>query len=93
MEEISDKSYKSSSVAQFSTVKGISVNDAIASAHLMGTMGNDRVLPRQVATGTYRGQQSVGSQALRINSSEGNITLNDGQFDRLVIGIKENGFA
>lgn len=51
-----------------------------------------RVLPRQVPTGTGRGQQSIGENNIRIENDNARIIINDGSNDRVLLGKQVGGF-
>lgn len=86
MEEISESKLKSSMEAKFTMKDAVGVADAINQAQSLGSFGVDRVQPRQVATGTYRGQQSVGSNNVIIDSQGNRIIINDDTNNRVVLG-------
>ncbi|MEO5499470.1 MAG: hypothetical protein ABIR46_03150 [Candidatus Saccharimonadales bacterium] len=70
----------------FSTISDRSIQDMARS---------DRVIPRQMQTGTLRGQQAVGSQELLIDSENARIGV--GKIDNLentyAVTITENGIV
>lgn len=86
MEEISEKGLESALKAQFSTNKPVPIPEAIASSQALSAFGVDRVQPRQVSTGTYRGEQSVGSNNLIIDSTGNRIIVRDDVNSRVVLG-------
>lgn len=52
-----------------------------------------RIAPRQIATGSSVGEQSLGSDSnVRVNSSEGNITVNINDNPGILIGKQVGGF-
>ena len=56
------------------------------------TQGPQRILPRQIPTGTGRGQQAVGDKNIRIEYDNRRIIINDGENDRVLIGFDSGGF-
>lgn len=61
----------------FSNYEPVKLIDALSSAGTLANLGSDRILPRQVATGTYRGQQTLDGQKVLIDSSGGRIIISD----------------
>lgn len=59
---------------------------------MQNTAQATRVQPRDISSGTMRGQQTLGGPRVKVNSSEGNIVVNDGTNDRILIGFQEDGF-
>lgn len=86
MEELTEKGLDRSLQAQFSTVKAVPIPEAIANSQMLSALGVDRVMPRQVGTGTYRGEQAVGSQNVRIDSTGRRILISDDVNIRVVLG-------
>ena len=83
---------KSSNNPSFSTVKSTSVLEAMYNRQQVFNPLGGSVLPRDVASGTYGGSQSVGGKNVNINGGDKNITMNDGTNDRLLIGFQQGGF-
>lgn len=86
MEEITEKGLSRSLQAKFDMSSPVSVADAVAQSQTLSAFGVDRVLPRQVATGTYRGQQSVGSNNVIIDSEGNRIIIADDVNNRVILG-------
>lgn len=86
MEELTEKGLGKSLEARFTTNKAVNIPDAISQSQALSSFGVDRIIPRQVATGTYRGQQGIGSQNI-VNDAEGNrIFIKDDTNIRVVLG-------
>lgn len=93
MKAVSEKSRNNAGRSiSFKTIDRTRLYEAIAQPRYSFTGNGQRVMPRQVASGTYRGQQKVGTENLQINSSEGNILVRDSGTNRLIMGIQQNGF-
>ncbi len=89
MEEISEKSFSKTVKASFTTVKPVSVTDALNSAGTLANMGGSgRIDPKYIATGNYYGQQSLGGQKVQIDSSGGRIMISDDSNKRFIAGAK-----
>lgn len=56
------------------------------------TEGNQRIKPRQVASGIYKGQQFAGNSNFQYNQSDGNLLIRDGVTNRFLAGKQEDGF-
>ena len=86
MKEIGDSDLSKSLNANYTTQKAVSVADAISQSQVLQSFGVSRVQPRDVTTGTYRGQQAIGSQNI-VNDAEGNrIYIQDDVNVRVVLG-------
>ena len=90
MDTVTEKSSKKATAAQFETVKTVSVTDAIYQAsQISAGVGGDRVLPRQVASGSYFGQQNLGGDGkVNFDSSAGRIVVEDDNDQRFIAGAK-----
>lgn len=83
---------KSSNQPSFRTVQNTSVVEALYNARTNYSALSNATLPRDIATGTLNGTQSVGGNNVNINGASKNITMNDGTNDRLLIGYQQGGF-
>lgn len=93
MKAVSEKSRNNAGRSiSFKTIDRTRLYEAIAQPRYSFTGNGQRVMPRQVASGTYRGQQQVGNPNFQINSSDGNMIVRDSSTNRLVIGQQQNGF-
>lgn len=91
MEAKSFKSYGSGRrTPNFKTRDRIGVYEALATP--LSAVNFGRVKPRQVMTGRYRGEQQIGDENIKIESSERRILVSDGDNDRILLGFDEDGF-
>lgn len=63
-----------------------------ARPYLAGTGSQSRIMPRQVASGVYKGQQFAGNSNFQYNQSDGNLLIRDGVTNRFLAGKQEDGF-
>jgi len=85
-EEISARNLGRTLNAGYETKQAVGIAEALSQASIIGSFGVSRIEPRQVTTGTYRGQQALGSQNI-VNDSEGNrIYIKDDVSIRVILG-------
>jgi hypothetical protein len=86
MEELTEKGLGKAMQASFTVTRSIGIPEALSAAQTLSAMGVDRVMPRQVGTGSYRGEQRVGSNNLIIDSTGNRIMVSDDLNTRVVLG-------
>lgn len=85
-DEISARNLGKTLNAGYETKQAVGIAEALSQAMVIGSFGVSRIEPRQVTTGTYRGQQAIGSQNI-VNDAEGNrIYIKDDVNVRVVLG-------
>lgn len=95
---ISEKSIGySSRKPSFATVDRRRLADVLAQPYgaLSSSAGggtSSRILPRQIASGAYRGQQFAGNPDFQYNQSEGNLLIRDSTTNRFLAGKQKSGF-
>lgn len=66
--------------------------DQILTQQVGASYGGGRVSPRSITSGTFKGEQRIGDELVKIDSANGRIIINDGENDRVLIGKDEGGF-